>query len=480
MPSGIFEKPGKETNAQWSLGCNAEQSSFQAAELSPTSVATNTEVPSTLPYDFSIHTLGETGGARSRDSIEIPRKGDRQTAAQSSLEYDAAEQSGIFREHLNLSYTATNTNTGVVPLNPFDTSIHTAGIKGGVAVTESIEFIPGTLDRQLTTQCSFACDNEQSSFEGAELYPSYTTTDKELEVEDQTWNQKRRPKLRMTFKCLRRFGIILVLTIVGVTMGLSWFFNNTLNPLSFFMDPNYDDLSSGLDLANKWRRGDFMGLEIVVENALDESWVPYFEDYVRQWDDGNPDALRLNTVRVPVDNDCDPLPGRIKVCNGNYGNTDWDGINYFLTSGPYIQWSTSKMNDYHLEQDTEARKKYTMCHELGHAFGLHHTDENHHNANLGDCMDYTMQPLGNLVPGEYNYELLALLYGTIPPEGIQPEENTQDIPSESVKEKYKKGVKKMEETGNSSCNKRGICVEDLGGGYKLVGHKLLVNNWSSA
>ena len=53
-----------------------------------------------------------------------------------------------------------------------------------------------------------------------------------------------------------------------------------------------------------------------------------------------------------------------------------------------------------------------MCHELGHAFGLPHTDENYYNRNRGDCLDYTTRFGSNLSPGKYNFELLAELYGS--------------------------------------------------------------------
>lgn len=119
-------------------------------------------------------------------------------------------------------------------------------------------------------------------------------------------------------------------------------------------------------------------------------------------------------------------------------------------------------------------------HFLITVFSLSHNNRNHDNTNLGDCMDYTRRPHGNLTPGKYNHELLALMYGTIPPAESQPEEGAGEpnIPSEFIKEKYKKGVKKIEENDNK-CNKRGFCVEDLGGGYKLVGNKLLIGRGSA-
>lgn len=54
-----------------------------------------------------------------------------------------------------------------------------------------------------------------------------------------------------------------------------------------------------------------------------------------------------------------------------------------------------------------------MCHEIGHGFGLPHTDENFHNADLGNCLDYTNRPKNNLHPDESNYKRLQSLYGVV-------------------------------------------------------------------
>lgn len=50
---------------------------------------------------------------------------------------------------------------------------------------------------------------------------------------------------------------------------------------------------------------------------------------------------------------------------------------------------------------------------LGHAFGLPHTDVNYYNFDRGDCLDYTIRPGNNLSPGEFNFNLLYTLYGSV-------------------------------------------------------------------
>ena len=45
-----------------------------------------------------------------------------------------------------------------------------------------------------------------------------------------------------------------------------------------------------------------------------------------------------------------------------------------------------------------------------HGFGLPHTDEDPYNENLGNCLDYTVDPAANLYPGNANYEKLSGMY----------------------------------------------------------------------
>lgn len=103
------------------------------------------------------------------------------------------------------------------------------------------------------------------------------------------------------------------------------------------------------------------------------------------------------------------------------------------------------MNEYYLFYDEEDAKQYTLCHgtydnnlgnfclghfysrndisyrilnaatntELGHAFGLAHTDEIFGNEDLGNCLDYTDNFEVNKHPDVSNYEALLDLYGPV-------------------------------------------------------------------
>jgi hypothetical protein len=166
--------------------------------------------------------------------------------------------------------------------------------------------------------------------------------------------------------------------------------------------------------ATRWDNGPgHAGLELELVNALDDSWTQEFETVVADWDNGDPDALTLTTRKISVDNACSRLDGVMKVCNGNYGETGWLGINQIISQikTNLILSSVAKMNEHYLNNADFFERQYAMCHEIGHGFGLYHTDEDFNNADLGDCLDYSPNPEASLHPGTINYERLVILYG---------------------------------------------------------------------
>lgn len=134
------------------------------------------------------------------------------------------------------------------------------------------------------------------------------------------------------------------------------------------------------------------------------------------------------------------MTGKIKVCNGDYGETKWRGINIIDFANGFMSYSTAKMNEYYLNYDGDDAKQYTMCHgqynpvclakvhltfalyshlscfydeEMGHGFGLAHTDEIFGNPDLGNCLDYTDNFAVNEHPDVSNYETLLDMYGPV-------------------------------------------------------------------
>jgi hypothetical protein len=192
-------------------------------------------------------------------------------------------------------------------------------------------------------------------------------------------------------------------------------FTDVLKNFTDFEDGFDEDPYLGSNATNEWdngRRGEG-GLDLTIENALDDDWKVEFDAAIGDWENGSPDALTLTTTRVDVDHNCTQKTGVMKVCNGNYGATGWLGINEVLIQSGFIFSSVAKMNEYYLLNAEYVERQYTMCHEIGHGFGLPHTDENFYNADLGNCMDYTDNPEANMRPDVTNYNRLASVYGTV-------------------------------------------------------------------
>eukprot|EP00934_Nitzschia_sp_Nitz4_P001194 Nitzschia sp. Nitz4//scaffold515_size4186//569//2278//NITZ4_009253-RA/size4186-exonerate_est2genome-gene-0.2-mRNA-1//-1//CDS//3329553791//1194//frame0 len=172
------------------------------------------------------------------------------------------------------------------------------------------------------------------------------------------------------------------------------------------------DTSDAIAWANNGK-----GLTLEVLNAMDDSWQSHLETAIENWDNGDPvDSLTLSITSVSYDYDCAAVRGKLKVCNGDYGATQWRGLNELLLdqSSNEIVQSVAFMNEYYVTGSDKAdQMQYTVCHEVGHGFGLPHWDENFYNADLGNCMDYTSNPGNNMWPDSSNFLYLAEVYGGI-------------------------------------------------------------------
>jgi hypothetical protein len=171
----------------------------------------------------------------------------------------------------------------------------------------------------------------------------------------------------------------------------------------------------GLDpgAPNKWRIESKTGLKMTMLNALDARWQPYFDIALADWDSGIPDSVSLSTLPTTYDKSCDRVRNKVKVCNGDYGVQDWKGICKVYLEFGYIAYATVQLNDFFFQQENPDDMQYTMCHELGHSLGLQHTDEDFYNKDLGNCMDYSVNPGFNKQPDEGNFQILFSLYGEV-------------------------------------------------------------------
>jgi hypothetical protein len=85
------------------------------------------------------------------------------------------------------------------------------------------------------------------------------------------------------------------------------------------------DPFNGKKDVNHWPN-DGTGFRLTLLNALQPEWNEYFYTAIGQWDNGEPDTMTLYTDTRPYpEYNCSTEKGYLKVCNGNYGNTQWVG-----------------------------------------------------------------------------------------------------------------------------------------------------------
>lgn len=210
-----------------------------------------------------------------------------------------------------------------------------------------------------------------ASTESHEVQWKGSTTDSESSA----GSPRKTQPTQQSSSCKRRLITLVFFIVLAIVaaVGLSIAFLGQPNPVEFFVQED----PPGRNETHEWQTFGFDGLELIIENALVDSWTPYLDEYIEKWDAGadGVDPLTLSVKRVEPDFHCDPTPGRLKVCNGDYGRNDWRGINIILLQNGYIAHSVAKLNDYWLQKEGVIQMRYTMCHELGHGFGLAHTDE---------------------------------------------------------------------------------------------------------
>ncbi len=158
-------------------------------------------------------------------------------------------------------------------------------------------------------------------------------------------------------------------------------------------------------------------------NDVNPAWGAYLAVASFDWSQD----LYRNPVRTAVvsgrtnPRNCRPTSGQDEICNATYGNTGWLGVaQIWVSGGNHITQGTVKLNDTYFNTstyNTPAWRRFVVCQEVGHTFGLDHQNTNFNEPNLGTCMDYTNDPdgsvhgwLDNTHPNQHDYEELAIIY----------------------------------------------------------------------
>ncbi len=172
---------------------------------------------------------------------------------------------------------------------------------------------------------------------------------------------------------------------------------------------------------------------------------------------------------------CRATTGRVEVCNASYGNNGWLGIASISVSGSHITKAYVKLNDTYFNTaayNTPAWRNLVMCQEVGHTFGLGHTDETFDNPNDGTCMDYTGDPDGppsNEHPNAHDYEQLATIYAHLDSTTtVSASAPSGPGKGNGAAEAASSGWGRLVATTNGG--RGGVYLLDLGNGEQVVTH----------
>jgi len=145
-----------------------------------------------------------------------------------------------------------------------------------------------------------------------------------------------------------------------------------------------------------------------VIDANTSNWDTHLNAAISDWDA----STVLDVVREAgaEEKRCRAVSGKVKSCNGSYGQNGWLGVAQIWLSGGHISQATAKMNDTYFsmpQYNVPVKRQHVMCQEIGHDWGLGHQDES--GADLNTCMDYA-SALDNPKPNAHDYDQLKTIY----------------------------------------------------------------------
>jgi hypothetical protein len=156
--------------------------------------------------------------------------------------------------------------------------------------------------------------------------------------------------------------------LAAVVVGVVLYFTQFNQQIPFIPSPQDFQSEDPFNAKNasdvdRWRTQGLVGLNLEVVAALESSWLPYFETAVFQWDNGSPDSLTLSKSYEEHQTACDPINYKLIVCNGDYGDTRWRGINKILLADGFIFASAAKMNEYYFtgSSDTDDQRQVRVA-----------------------------------------------------------------------------------------------------------------------
>ena len=116
-----------------------------------------------------------------------------------------------------------------------------------------------------------------------------------------------------------------------------------------------------------------------VGNNVKGDWNRYLRGALDDWNQ-NETVTLVEVDGATNPQYCDPVSGTVQVCDWWYGTqTGWLGLTrlYFNDCGDHIDAATVQLNDSFMyapnsPYNSDAARRHTICHELGHTLGLDH------------------------------------------------------------------------------------------------------------
>lgn len=134
-----------------------------------------------------------------------------------------------------------------------------------------------------------------------------------------------------------------------------------------------------------------------VGDNVESSWDKFLKRGAKRWSASGVVKMRITNSRADPEK-CAAIKGQVEVCSADYGRTGWLGLTVIAYSGKHITQATVQLNDFYFREPQYNNSKvrmHTICHELGHAVGLPHPNNNSKSCMNDDTnkLTQTLKPL---------------------------------------------------------------------------------------